>query len=133
MLAGLAGAGLAAWLAVPGWAKGLALVALAGSGALLAVGGWARRVLGVLLAAVGLVLVGAGGYAAIDATAARPVAVAAGGAAVLVAGWLAVRFSGEWAVLGARFERGASAGVPETPKELWDALDRGEDPTVARL
>jgi hypothetical protein len=125
---GVAGAGLAAWLAGPGWDRALALVALAGVGALFAVGGRLRRGLGGLLLAVGVALVASGGYAVVADGAARPLAVFAGGVAVAVAGWLVARFGAAWPALGSRFDRPAS-GPTSTPRDTWDALDRGEDPT----
>lgn len=150
------------------WLIGLALVALAGAGALLATRGVVRRLLGGLLA-----LVGAG--VAVGAIVARsgldvgragaggtfwPVACAAGGALIAVAGLAAARSGASWPVMGSRYERRKVPGVPaevggrsgpspaaglergetadsasqpETEvdtRAVWDALDRGDDPTL---
>jgi hypothetical protein len=131
----------------------LGFVALAGAGGLLATRGGARRLVGGLLvaAAVGVVAlvipilaggdpVGLGG----------PTACVIGALLVAGAGVLAAREGGRWPVMGRRYGRGASGVSPAPPAtstapptgstsgtggsaaesaELWDALDRGEDPT----
>ncbi|GIF37814.1 Trp biosynthesis-associated membrane protein [Actinoplanes xinjiangensis] len=126
------------------WLIGLAVVALAGTGALLATRGVVRRLLGAVLAlagagiAVGAVLARAGvdPGAAGPAGTAWPVACAGGGAAVLVAGVLAARHGHRWSAMSARYERRPAAPVrveadgPTAGRDLWDALDRGEDPTA---
>jgi hypothetical protein len=112
------GGALRPWLPALGW------VALAGAGALLAIRGIARRMVGGLLVLAGGVIVvgalsiGVGGW---------PVLAAVGGLAVAVAGVLAVRYGGRWPAMGARYER---ATRHEGPQRLWEALDRGEDPTA---
>ncbi len=138
------------------WLPALALVALAGAGALLATRGTARRAVGVLLAvvgvatAVGTVAARAGldpGAAGAGATL-WPVACVLGAAAVTVGGWWTVRHGHRWPAMGARYERPATrrataaetrAASPEPAavdqpradtRDVWDALDRGEDPTV---
>jgi hypothetical protein len=118
------------------WLIGLAVVALAGTGALLATRGVARRVLGVLLALTGTgVVAGAAlARAGVDPGTAGPVwplACACGGVAVLAGGVLAARHGHLWSAMSARYERRPAAPVEvETGRDLWDALDRGEDPTA---
>ncbi|BEL08970.1 hypothetical protein Q0Z83_071610 [Actinoplanes sichuanensis] len=123
------------------WLIGLAVVGLAGTGALLATRGVARRVLGVLL-----VLTGAGvaagailARAGLDPGSASPVwpiACVCGGAALAAGGVLVARHGHLWSAMSARYERrpATPAAVepdsPTTGRDLWDALDRGEDPTA---
>jgi len=105
----------------------LALVALAGAGALLATRGRARAAVSTLIAACGLGIVGAAAYAlaALDGVGPLwPAVCLVGGAAVTGVGAVALRRGSGWPALGARYDRRPD---PEPP--LWDALDRGEDPT----
>jgi hypothetical protein len=103
----------------------LALVALAGAGAALLVRTRARVAVGLVLVvvAVGLVVVGTG-----------PVrwTVLAGGVAVGAGALLVVVRAGRWPQPRRRYDRPASvAGRREdSPREAWDALDRGDDPTT---
>jgi lysylphosphatidylglycerol synthetase-like protein (DUF2156 family) len=120
-----------------GWLPAVAVVGLAGAGALLATRGLARRMLGALLAALGAgLLLGAAALvgAADPARLAWPVLAAAGGAATVVGGVLAAAQGHRWPGMGARYERagGAAGQVREADptRAAWDALDRGEDPTV---
>lgn len=71
-----------------------------------------------------------------------PYVSAAGGALLLLAGALGVRYGPAWPSMSGsgRYERtsrkprSAPAPVPEhRPEELWKALDRGEDPTGGTL
>ncbi|BAL86783.1 putative membrane protein [Actinoplanes missouriensis 431] len=124
------------------WLIGLAVVALAGTGALLATRGRVRRGLGVLLALIGVGIVAGGVLARVTldageagaAAAIWPVACVLGGAAVAAGGVLAARHGHLWSAMSARYER--SSAPPPQPdvsadsRTLWDALDRGEDPTV---
>jgi hypothetical protein len=115
------------------WLPALGVVALAGAGALFATRAAARWAVGVLL-----VLAGAGTAVASLVTLGDEVKVAwpllctLGGLVVLAAGVVTIRAGRSWPGMSARYER-PSAAVP--PKEnasqadLWDALDRGEDPT----
>lgn len=100
----------------------LAVAALAGAGALPATRGRARTALGVLLVAAGVGIVAA---AAPSLPAGWPALCALGGGAVAAAGALAVVRGRRWSGMGTRYERAA----PVTGSDLWDALDRGEDPT----
>ena len=128
------------------WVIGLALVALAGAGALLATRGLARRLLGALLALVGLgvaagVLAGRAGLTVGVAGAGAvlgPVAGVLGGLLILLGGVSAARSGHHWPAMGARYERrGAAAGDRDAgvdqrvdTRAAWDALDRGDDPTL---
>jgi hypothetical protein len=122
------------------WLSALALVGLAGAGALLAVRGRARALLGVLLMATGATVVAGGGHGAAVAEAryaAWPVLCVVGGALVGYAGIRALLRGSSWPALGSRYERPVAEPVetfqPGGPSRsdvaMWDALDRGEDPT----
>jgi hypothetical protein len=93
-----------------------ALVALAGLVGIAATRSWGRVPVGVALAVAGAAAV----------TARRSVAVA--GAVLLAAtgAYVAVR-GPRWRGLGARYDAPAQA---RTDADVWDALDRGEDPTA---
>lgn len=129
--------------------RALALVGLAGVAALPATRTWGRTLVGALVALAGL------GAAAVvvRALADRPHALArtspltdahiAGapgfgswpyvallGAALLVAAGLLVAVRGRsWASMSERYD--APAAQPAGERSLWEALDRGEDPTSA--
>lgn len=121
----------------------LGLVALAAAGGLLATRGIARRLVGVLLAVVAVAVV----VLVLQALAnpvvlGWPIACLGGALLVGAAGALAVRDGDRWPVMGSRYGRGASlpGGSPDAPAAqkqpaadssaaLWDALERGEDPT----
>ncbi len=133
--------------------RALGLVALAGVIAVPATRRWGRAVVGGLLALVGAgVVVAAVGVladlagAAQDTAAVReagaaggsttgtlwPYACALGGLVVLAAGLVvAVRGRG-WAALGRRYDAPAAQAVrPAGERDIWEALDRGDDPTAA--
>jgi uncharacterized membrane protein (TIGR02234 family) len=60
-----------------------------------------------------------------------PALVLIGALLMFLAGLLAARRAGNWQRLGSSYE--APGGVPEPPvtdKGVWDALDRGDDPTA---
>jgi hypothetical protein len=114
----------------------LALVALAGAGGLLATRGLARMVVGALLAlaALGEIVALAGhlgqsGWVALGLAGA--LLVAAGGAVTLWRG-------GGWPAMGSRYDRAEAGPAPapdnaeESDAAIWDAMDRGEDPTDRR-
>ena len=108
-----------------GAASGLTVLAVATAPALFAVPPRGRLPLGlvVVTAAVLAPLLGA--------DAADPAAWAASGA-LAVAGALLAWRGPSWPPLSGRYERGASAPRAEAasdPRDLWKALDRGEDPT----
>ncbi|WP_309484415.1 TIGR02234 family membrane protein [Streptomyces himalayensis] len=65
-----------------------------------------------------------------------PYVAAAGGALLLLAGLLALRYGRGWPAMSGRYERDgtprprkAPVVDPDRPEDLWKALDRGEDPT----
>ena len=137
----------------------LGLVGLAGVLALAATRGRGRIVVGVLLALTGLAVLGtvlelgatdpglvmsailsdevqqAGGREGIGGSGTFwPIATGAGGALLLGAGLVVARYGPRWSALGRRYEAPAvaAAPAPEGPaaeRDLWAALDRGEDPT----
>ncbi|MDG4796608.1 Trp biosynthesis-associated membrane protein [Micromonospora sp. WMMD1082] len=124
------------------WLPALALVGLAGGGAVLATRGRLRRVLGGLLALLGLSLAAGGGYGLVaeigDQVSRQWPALTLAGGVLAAAGGLITGLRGtRWPVMGARYERGSRQPV-ETAGPIqgagtvaaWDALDRGEDPTV---
>ncbi len=111
------------------WLPALAIVGLAGAGALVALRGRLRAILGIVLIALGGAI---SGLAASSGNSPLwPTACILGGLVLALAGMATVRCYASWPAMGARYER--PAGQPErkpvTQAELWDALDRGEDPT----
>ncbi|GGM43551.1 Trp biosynthesis-associated membrane protein [Dactylosporangium sucinum] len=120
------------------WLPALGAVALAGAGALLATRGAARLVVGGLLSVAGAGIAAAALLTLGDGvTVAWPVLSALAGIVVAAAGVATVRSGRTWPAMGARYERpkrpDAPDGAPRRPAsqaELWDALDRGEDPTT---
>ncbi|WP_432977022.1 Trp biosynthesis-associated membrane protein [Dactylosporangium sp. CA-233914] len=117
------------------WLPALGVVALAGAGALFATRAAARLVVGVLLIVAGAGVVVASLVTLGDGvTVAWPLLSALGGLLVLAAGIVAVRVGGRWPGMSARYERSQGPaekpGKPASQAELWDALDRGEDPTT---
>ncbi|GAA4977492.1 putative membrane protein (TIGR02234 family) [Nonomuraea thailandensis] len=137
----------------------MALAGLAGVVAVLATKGVGRRLVGVLLALCGAGAAAAtwaalsGGnvtgwlreqnalHGATDIpwqSAPLWPGVAVAGALLMVAGGIvaAVR-GGSWAGMSARYDRGPGAGSEakaqvKDDRALWDALDRGDDPTDSR-
>jgi uncharacterized membrane protein (TIGR02234 family) len=135
----------------------LALTALAGALALLATRRLARRLVGVLLVAVGVGAAvsavgarGAGHAAHVlgDKAASKHFATGAvaahtaswwllavvGGVLVALAGAAALLRGAAWPGMSSRYENAApkqarAAADTGTARDLWDALDRGEDPT----
>ncbi|MGP3977466.1 TIGR02234 family membrane protein [Streptomyces sp. 8N114] len=152
---------------VTGLPSALALVGLAALVAVFAVRRTGRRVVAGLLTLCGAAvlasaLLGADDTEALAAEAAKtsglsgsglgdvvtvtawPYVSAAGGALLLVAGLLALRYGSGWPSMSgsARYERaplrqraaqraarGPQRVDPDRPEDLWKALDRGEDPT----
>jgi hypothetical protein len=112
---------------VPGLVP-LAVLALAAIAATVALGGWARRVLGVLVALAG---VGAVWLPVSASGGAAPRALAvAGGLSVLVAGVLLVWRANRMTRLGGSYQTpGAAKRAADPDKEMWNALERGDDPT----
>lgn len=119
-----------------------AVLTLAASLALIALRGSVRQSVGVLIAAVGVLLavqaagfgldptVSSAGETLIDIQV-RPwwLVVVVCAALVTVAGVLAAGWSRNWPALGAKYEgQSARRARPASP---WDALDAGQDPTLA--
>lgn len=146
----LSGRDLAPLGAAMGW------VGLAAIAALLATRTWGRRVTGAVVLVAGgaagvtgvafaLTEVASGGggtfvAAALgeeSAAAATSVSITAwwvlavlSGLAMLVCGMLALLDGPAWPRLGARYSRPDSATTTPSAAAAWDALDRGEDPTL---
>ncbi|OEU98185.1 MULTISPECIES: TIGR02234 family membrane protein [Streptomyces] len=147
---------------VTGLPSALALVGLAALVAVFAVRRTSRRIVSGLLALCGAAvlasaLLGADDTGALSAEAAKtsgltdsgigavdvsawPYVSAVGGALLLVAGLLALRYGAGWPSMSgsARYERtplrqraarSTRRVDPDRPEDLWKALDRGEDPT----
>lgn len=133
----------------------VALAALAGCVAVVATRGAARRVMGALIALCGAI-VAAGALSArtaatmLDVAQSRsplpvlrglrgiaeftfwPYAAVIGGVLLIGCGLWAAILGGSWPGMSGRYERGAPRPVktgPPTDRELWDALDTGDDPT----
>jgi hypothetical protein len=100
----------------------LALVALAGAGAALLVRTWARVSLGVALAAVAAGLVATG----LTPTRWAPLV---GGLLVGVGAVAVVVRAGRWPQPRSGYDAPTST-QSGAPRDTWDALDRGEDPTA---
>lgn len=134
----------------------LALAGLAGVVAVLAAKGAGRRVIGALLALCGLAAA-LGTWAATDEEGVRtwlrehnvlagaasatwdtvviwPVLAGLGAALMLAGGIAAVGWGGGWAGMSDRYERTPASTAPRAADDraLWDALDRGDDPTASR-
>lgn len=65
-----------------------------------------------------------------------PYVAAVGGALILLAGLLALRYGRQWPTMSGRYERDGTPRPrkarpvdPDRPEDMWKALDRGEDPT----
>jgi hypothetical protein len=117
----------------------LGLVALAGVGGLLATHGTARRIVGGLVtaAAAGVVALVVAALAGGGIRPAWPVVCLAGAAVVAAGGAVGAVRGAAWPGLGRRYERTTLRSAEPAPadgetgasRDLWDALDRGEDPT----
>jgi len=140
--------------AVAPWLAALALVGLAGAGALVASRGLSRLLVGLVLVLVGAGVAAAGGYGLCTVAGVRPawpVACLPAGALIAAAGVAAVRRRDGWPAMGVRYARPAGpphrhvhrpfpavdtgpdrplrGGPSPSDVAMWDALDRGEDPT----
>ncbi|MFE7233347.1 TIGR02234 family membrane protein [Streptomyces sp. NPDC002405] len=143
---------------VTGVPAALAIVGLAALVAVFAVRRSGRVLVAVLLAlsgagTVAAALLGADDGGALDEKAAQvsgdtaataaalshtgwPYVAAVGGALLLLAGLLALRYGRLWPAMSGRYERSGAPRAratrpvdPDRPEDLWKALDRGEDPT----
>jgi MFS family permease len=121
--------------ALIGWLPPLAVVAIAAAGALLATRGRGRALVGVMLVAIGVAIVAAGGYGVTLADSPGwPLVTALGGLLVAASGAFALARGRHWPAMGTRYDRSdtnRSGYWPTTSQDVWDALDRGEDPTVS--
>lgn len=123
----------------------LALVALAAAGALLATRGRGRFLVGLLMAGTGLGVVVASLVALVQAAGpgvAWAWACVLGGAAMAGVGGVVLRRGQAWPSLGTRYDRAVRRELgrggkiadrraqPLGDTEVWDAIDRGEDPTA---
>ena len=146
---------------VTGVPAALAIVGLAALVAVFAVRKAGRLLVSMLLAlsgagTVAAALLGVSDSSALDEQAAKaagdtsatvdalshtawPYVAAVGGALLLLAGLLAIRYGRLWPAMSGRYERNGAPRVrrraapvdPDRPEEIWKALDRGEDPTGA--
>ncbi|MFI1163777.1 TIGR02234 family membrane protein [Streptomyces sp. NPDC020801] len=143
---------------VTGVPAALAIVGLAALVAVFAVRRSGRLLVALLLAlsgagTVAAALFGVSDSSALDEKAARasgdtaatasalshtgwPYVAAVGGALILLAGLLALRYGRLWPAMSGRYERSGAPRSraprpvdPDRPEDLWKALDRGEDPT----
>ncbi|MBU6535784.1 TIGR02234 family membrane protein [Streptomyces sp. NPDC057245] len=144
--------GVPAALAIVGLAALVAVFAVRRAGRLAVAGLLALSGAGTVAAA----LVGASDGSALDDQAAKaagdtsatvdvlshtawPYVAAAGGALLLLAGLLALRYGRLWPAMSGRYERDGTPRPrrrpqtvdPNRPEDLWKAIDRGEDPTSA--
>lgn len=119
----------------------LALVGLAGVGALMATRGRARLVVGVVIAAAGLgvFIAGFAGYNDYAEAGGWAFAAMAAGLVLAGVGMTALRRGDSWPAMGTRYERSGVTAPPGEDQrgapgstELWDAIDRGDDPTRPR-
>ncbi|MGV9305150.1 MULTISPECIES: Trp biosynthesis-associated membrane protein [unclassified Nonomuraea] len=136
-------------------AQPLALAGLAAVVALFATRGVWRRVVGAVLALCGLGValsawVATAGSAALELAARRnpvgaatqdavaiahtawPYVAVAGGVLLCAGGVLAVLRATGWAGMSARYDRPGPAAGPRDDRSLWEAIDRGDDPTEER-
>jgi uncharacterized membrane protein (TIGR02234 family) len=132
--------------------RGLAVVGLAGAIAVVAARGWLRPVVGLVLvlAGVGMVVAGLGfdpdsalargSSASLQGTGSTPwpVLAAVCGAVLATAGALVAARGRRWGGMSQRYDSPVAAAAPEPQgaaeggsgeRQLWEALDRGEDPT----
>jgi uncharacterized membrane protein (TIGR02234 family) len=146
---------------VTGVPAALAIVGLAALVAVFAVRRAGRLLVSALLALCGAgtiaaALLGVSDTSALDEQAAKaagdtaatvhtlshtawPYVAAVGGALILLAGLLALRYGRQWPAMSGRYERGGAPAPrrkpapadPDRPEDIWKALDRGEDPTGA--
>lgn len=108
--------------------RAAALVALAASLAVLATGRRGRLVVGALVAATGVAAaVGAAGAVETATTPWPQVALGSALLLVVAGSSVAVR-GGRWPTMGSRYQPPERRA--ESTRSTWDALDRGEDPTV---
>lgn len=140
-------AAVVAVLAARGVWRRLIGVAVAGCGAAAAIGALTGAGGGtVLKAAAERSALSAAGPATHEVAAAWPAATVAGGVVLLAGGVVAALFASRWPGMSERYERRGPGAPPSGrgperrptgpaapaggERELWDALDRGDDPTA---
>jgi hypothetical protein len=122
-------------------AAAMPIVGFAGLAGVIGSKGVVRRIIGALLVVAGVVLAWAGGQAAMSLqvgdtigregaeiveVASRFPWLAALSGVVLIVGSVAVMARGQrWPSLGSKYERS-----PRQPRDAWESLDRGIDPTA---
>ena len=102
-------------------ARGAGLFALAATGGIVATRTVGRRIVGVVTALVGVV----------DVVAAASWSVVLGGGLLVVAGVATTWRAPRWPSLSSRYESQQTSAASPTrhAHDLWNALDKGEDPT----
>jgi uncharacterized membrane protein (TIGR02234 family) len=134
--------------------RAVGLLGLAAVVAVHATRGWGRRLVGVLLGVAGGAVVlmtyakllelpnyilqhvegptGSGEYVSASAAIGGPQLTALGGALIAAAGIALVALGPRWPSMDVRYERPAASRPANESSErtAWDALDRGEDPTI---
>jgi hypothetical protein len=143
-LVSLTGSMLVGWAAAAGW------VAAACAAGIVATRGWGRVIIGMVAALAGLAagigavtfILSRGPLVATALADDQVIAVAGNawwviagicGLAVTVSGAVTVLHGRRWPTLSARYERTpqAATGDSSSAMHMWDALDRGDDPTDA--
>jgi uncharacterized membrane protein (TIGR02234 family) len=91
------------------------------------------HVLSLLEDAGPVVGVATGAHTVVDLQLGWMIAALIGSVLMALAGLLTVARAGAWPVMGKRYERAGGGSKPAaaaTDRTLWDAMDRGEDPTT---
>jgi Tryptophan-associated transmembrane protein (Trp_oprn_chp) len=114
----------------------LALVALACAGGLLATRSWPRLAVGVVMAIAGAGVAVEAVRTATGTTGVRavwPTLSGLGAVAIVAAAVLTLRTGRSWPSMGARYERTGTEDIRAdvSAAGMWDAIDRGVDPTTA--
>jgi hypothetical protein len=113
----------------------LAVLALAGVAAAVALGGWARRILGAVLGVAGLVTAGIGPLVTTmtetDFVPWGRILAVAGGVLLVLAGFVLVWLGDRMPRLGAAYQTPGAAGRDDdSDSAMWHALSQGKDPTT---
>lgn len=91
--------------------------------------GWGRVIASVLLLVGGLVAAGGGIADLAGGSAGRGLTTLAGGVLIAAAAlWSALR-GRQWPAMGGRYDRTPGPEASSSRRAVWDALDRGSDPT----
>lgn len=131
-----------------------ALAAVAAAIAVLAVRGVGKRVIGAVVSLCGVAVVlgvrsgvsagavtaaaadhgtlAATGAGTVSTAALWPSVAVAGGVVLVVAGLVAIAVAARWPGMSGRYDRAPAAGARRAvsaDRALWDAIDRGDDPT----